>query len=777
MREISRLRMICLWAILCIGGFGPCFATDIADGVSRQLAIARKACLSDIAYRLHFNIPVSKQEPVTGRVAVTFTLKEVGSENLVMDFQGKVSDMVTVNNYRIEANCQQEHIVIPAKMLKKGKNLVALSFVSENKSLNRNDDYLYTLFVPDHARSAFPCFDQPDLKARFSLTLQLPQGWTAISNGKASRNGTLVKFNTTELLPTYLFSFTAGRFFQRTENCNGRPVTVLYRETDPEKTAQLPTIFNQIALSLKWLEAYTGIPYPFQKYDCVILPGYQFGGMEHPGCIQFRDATLFLGKNPTPVEEMNRLNLVAHETAHSWFGDLVTMKWFDDVWTKEVYANFLADKISKEQFPNINHDLSFLKTHYTPALSTDRTAGTHPIQQPLDNLKNAGLLYGNIIYHKAPIMMRKLEERMGEQKLRIGLQQYLQTYRFDNATWDNLIEILHQQAPTAGLKAFDQEWVKGKGVAVVEMDSAVVSNDCFEYVRRLYKPEHISQLLGCWQGKTDLERLHIFMTFYENFIAKRLTVGDFSSALIRALSQEENALVAASLCDYLSVCLNYAKDSLRTNIEMSFENVIRTHPILSVQQTLLRALSRQAQSKEVLEYIYTIWDEQKCSTLNERDYMAMAYHLAIMMPEKWEEILEKQCARLSNDDRKQEFDFVSRGCNPDTTEQTRLFNALLLRENRVIEPYASSLLALLNDGTKEMASNRFITPGLEILQEIQQTGGIFFPLGWCNALLGGHRSREANRLVERFLAAHTDYPAELRSKILQATYLLSQLAE
>lgn len=111
-----------------------------------------------------------------------------------------------------------------------------------------------------------------------------------------------------------------------------------------------------------------------------------------------------------PDEELSRLNLIAHETSHMWFGDLVTMRWFDDVWTKEVYANFMADKIAREQFPNINHDLAFIKSHYPLAFSTDRTQGTHPIQQPLDNMNKAGLLYGNIIYHKAPIMMSKLEK-------------------------------------------------------------------------------------------------------------------------------------------------------------------------------------------------------------------------------------------------------------------------------------------------------------------------------------------------------------------------------
>lgn len=609
------------------------------------------------------------------------------------------------------------------------------------------------------------------------MTLQLPQGWTAISNAKGSHEGEMFEFDTTEPLPTYMFSFTAGRFSQSTGICNGMAVNILYRETDPDKTAQLPTVFRQIELSLRWLEKYTGIPYPFQKYDCVILPGYQFGGMEHPGCIQFSDAVIFLGKSPTPVEEMNRLNLLAHETAHMWFGDLVTMEWFDDVWTKEVYANFLADKISVEQFHGIDHDLSFLKTHYIPALATDRTPGTHPIQQPLGNLKDAGLLYGNIVYHKAPIMMRKLEERMGADNLRDGLRMYLKKYSFGNASWDDLVSILDQQAPEAKLIEFDRQWVKSKGVKVVETDDDTIKGDCFDYVRRLYGKERIVQALHCWRGKSDVQRLGVFMTFYENLIAKRLSAADFATALVDALAEEGTPLVAASLCDYLSVCMNYSGGELRGWIECEMERLMCNHRLKSVRQTLCRALSRKAQSKNVLKRVYSLWSEQKDSSLNERDYMAMAYHLAIMMPGEWKGIVATQRARLSGDDHRREFDFIARGCDPDTATQARLFNELLRKENRAIEPYASSLLALLNDASREPANNRFITPGLEILQEVQLTGDIFFPLSWCNALLGGHCSVEASSLVQGFLNSHPDYPQALRGKILQSAYILSQLAE
>lgn len=208
------------------------------------------------------------------------------------------------------------------ELAENGENAVDVAFTSGDNSLNRNDDYLYTLFVPDHARSVFPCFDQPDLKAVFKLKLDVPEGWETVSSV------------TDQLIPTYLFSFVAGKFSVKKAERSGRTIKALYRETDPDKVAQLDKVFDIADHSIRWFERYTGIPLPFSQYNMVVLPGFQFGGMEHPGAIQFTDHEIFLGKHPTPEEEQTRLELIAHETAHMWFGDMVTMRWFNDVWTK-----------------------------------------------------------------------------------------------------------------------------------------------------------------------------------------------------------------------------------------------------------------------------------------------------------------------------------------------------------------------------------------------------------------------------------------------------------
>ena len=188
-------------------------------------------------------------------------------------------------------------------------------------------------------------------------------------------------------------------------------MTMFYRENDDAKVARnAQKIFDLHTSALEWLEEYTGIKYPFGKFDFALIPAFQYGGMEHPGAILYRESSLMLDESPSINRQLSRASLIAHETAHMWFGDLVTMEWFDDVWLKEVFANFMAAKIVNPNFPEIDHELRFLLAHYPGAYSIDRTAGTHPIQQPLDNLENAGTLYGSIIYQKAPIVMRNLED-------------------------------------------------------------------------------------------------------------------------------------------------------------------------------------------------------------------------------------------------------------------------------------------------------------------------------------------------------------------------------
>src|SRR4029078_6802255 len=197
--------------------------------------------------------------------------------------------------------------------------------------------------------------------------------------------------------------------------------------------------------ALAWLEDYTAIPYPFDTFDFVLIPSFQFSGMEHAGAILYNAASLMLDQSATQNQLLGRASVIAHETAHMWFGDLVTMRWFDDVWMKEVFANFMAAKIVNPSFPEINHELRFLYSNYPAAYDVDRPRGRKAIRPHLANLAGAGSLYGAIIYQKAPIVMRQLEGILGEEPFRDGLREYLRAHAFANATWSDLIGLLDRR--------------------------------------------------------------------------------------------------------------------------------------------------------------------------------------------------------------------------------------------------------------------------------------------------------------------------------------------
>ena len=437
-------------------------------GVSETLAQERAAAIKDLKYELSFTIPADRQAPVRGRSLAEFTLDS--PRRVIFDFAQPADRLAAVRagGRMVPATVRDGHIVIPAEMTRAGVNQVEFEFTAGDEALNRNDEFLYTLFVPSRARLTFPCFDQPDLKARYRLSLITPSGWQAIANGSdASRTlapGTVTTtFAETPPLPTYLFAFVAGKFSIETALRHGRTLRMFHRETDAAKVARnRDAIFDLHARALEWLEDYTDITYPWGKFDFVLIPSFQFGGMEHAAAILYNANGLMLDESATQNQRLDRASVIAHETAHMWFGDLVTMRWFNDVWMKEVFANFMAAKIVNPSFPQLNHDLRFLLAHYPAAYDVDRTAGTNAIRQELANLDEAGQMYGPIIYQKAPIVMRQLELIVGARRFRDGLREYLKRYAYANATWLDLVRILDERT-RENLAEWSRIWVEDRG--------------------------------------------------------------------------------------------------------------------------------------------------------------------------------------------------------------------------------------------------------------------------------------------------------------------------
>lgn len=818
---------------LCAGLCLACSSVSLDPGVSRELAESRKESIDSLRYDLFFSIPVQKDSLITAYEKISFYLDR--PVEVVLDFRSADRAhllSMSANGKDVSAKAGTEHIVVPRRALVQGWNTVEIGFIPEDQSLNRRDDYLYTLLVPDRARTLFPCFDQPDLKALYTLSLELPQSWTAVSNTLVSsesvRSGRkTVSFATTEPLSTYLFSFVAG-VFSRKDYCGHHRIGAYYRETDPARLAQLDEIFRQVDASLDWLEEFTGIPYPFAKYDFVVMPGFQYGGMEHTGATLYNDNTLFLGPHPTVDEQLKRAELITHETSHMWFGDYVTMEWFNDVWTKEVFANYFAAQITAPLFPQINHDLVWLKSYVNSALSQDRTEGRTAIQQPLDNLCNAGLVYNQIIYNKAPVMLRKLVETMGWDAFRDGIREYLHRYAYGNADWDDLISILDSRCED-DLVAFSDVWVKEAGlptirferypdriVAVQEDEKGRVWPQSFmcsldgEEGSRLFEvdfgvgqsrveirldaadrgclrpsvdgraygivvpsEEDLGQMLSDWHlCGDDLQKMSTLMMLRENLFCRRIEWAQWLSMVEKVLVEESDPLLVSTLVSSVDISLVELRQKSvaeARDAEIRLWNLRGLLKEESFRLQLERILFRVASTPEVLGQMRSMWAMRNDPLLSERDYTSLAYLLSLAFAQDAEEILAEQRRRLSNPDRLAQFDFVSRAVSPDPAVRSELFATLLTPEGRRIEPWASAALGYLCHPSCESVA--YIRPGLDVLEEVQRTGDIFFPGNWCDALLQWQVSPSGRAEIESWLSDHSSLKPLLRAKVLEAAWL------
>ncbi len=788
-------------------------------GVSRELAEWRKATIKDVRYELYFDLVEDR-----GVAWLRFNLD--APQEVIIDFRNTdlVRDVTLADSgesIHKECTLANEHIVVPASETRAGRNTISVIFSVDNQSLNRKPDFLYTLLVPDRARTLFPCFDQPDMKAEYNLSLTLPEGWVAVSNTAVSHmEGNTIVFAPTEPLSTYLFSFVAGEFFSRTYDDGNHRFTAYYRETDPKRLAQLDTIFEQVAASLEWLEQYTGIPYPFAKYDLIMLPGFQYGGMEHTGATLYNDSQMFLGENPTLDEELRRMQLIAHETAHMWFGDYVTMEWFNDVWTKEIFANYFAARMTEPLFPDVNHRLNRLKTYTHAAYSEDRTAGRTAIRQDLDNLNNAGLIYGQTIYNKAPIVMDKIVELMGEEAFRAGIQEYLRTYAYGNATWNDLVAILCKHSEE-DIAKFSHAWVdraympmiyltqkggcyhiidnnapwrqrfncyvayKGGKTEIIEVETKfgqghikfprnaeVVIPNCDGrgyglFVLPTETAEWMMEHIG--EVEDDLMRQSMVTMLNEIYEWRKseteCDVQSWLNFLLDYIPCEKNYLIASTLNGYLTkpmLEVGTAEDEARLwEIATTCDNT-------SLSRRLKMTLAHVMRSEQTYAAMYDMWLSQSDKMLNESDAMTLAYEFAVRYPERYNEIYSTQLERITNPDRRNQFEYIIRGTHPDAKVRNALFESLMEPENRRIEPWTATLLGYLNHHLRQKEAVKYIYRGLEEIEEVQRTGDIFFPRNWAGALLGGHTSDEAKAEVERFLNDHPDLNQLLRNKILQA---------
>ncbi len=808
----------------------PIKSPPLEPGISWELAEFRKANLGNIAYQLHFDIPESKADPIPASITISFDLaNEI--DILPIDFnedKEKVTS-ITANGESIEVKHEKEHILVNGSYLNIGINTIKIDFEAGERSLNRNEDYMYTLLVPDRASTLFPSFDQPNMKANYTLSLSVPEHWEAMGNGpladEITENGrTTLFYAQTEKIPTYLFAFVAGNFQSVYDTENNRPMTMLHRETDTAKAARnIPEVFKLHRQSIAWLEKYTGINYPYQKFDFALIPPFQYGGMEHVGAIQYRASSLMQDANASQQQLLGRASLIAHETAHMWFGDLVTMNWFDDVWMKEVFANFMAAKIVNPAFPDLNHDLRFLLAHHPAAMSIDRTEGRHPIQQELENLKQAGNLYGPIIYQKAPIMMRQLEAKLGATNFQKALKQYLQSFAHSNATWDELVAILDQQSE-GDITQWSELWVKEAIFPKIELKQEngklIVNHPDGKFLPQIFTialidagkreditidikeanfsiplSEEFSYIIpnadGMGYGYFPLSeeaisvipaledpilRASAYLNLYEGVLNSahlpRQALHIFKEGLRVETEQQITSRVLGMVS---SIYWRYLSENDRKELGSDWENFIlakwEATEIQGEKSTWFYTYLGMATSEQAAQNMEKWWREEKPVlglSLSESDDTSLATAIAIREVAASEEILAKQPERIKNPDNRKRFEFVSKALSRNSNDRAAFFESLKNAENRQYEPWVTQAMSYLNHPSRQAEALNYLPDALLLLEEIQLTGDIFFPKAWLDTSFSGHNSKEAANIIRTFLQNNPDFNPRLKQKLLQA---------
>lgn len=445
----------------------------LAPGVARALARWRARHYRDVRYELEFRLAPGAAS-VPGVLALSLTLP-AQPVDLVLDWRGRAPHETEVNGAALQPLERSEHLVIARRHLQGGRNRVRLRFeapvAASGAPLVRFRDpedgaeYVYTLLVPADASALFPCFDQPDLKARLRLALELPAGWRAVANAPAEdESAGRVRFAPTAPLSTYLFAFAAGPFAIVARA--GEATRLFVRRTRaPQARAHAHALLGLNRAALEWFAAYFDHPFAFAKYDLVLLPGFPYGGMEHAGATFLDEQRVLLAAPASAADCLRRAQLLLHEAAHQWFGNLVTMRWFDDLWLKEGFAELMAAKALEALAPQFDAWSAFHAAK-SAALQTDATRATTPLRHRLANLADAKSAYSPLVYAKAAALLRQAEFLLGAPLFRRAVRAFLRRHAYGAADSKDLVRAL-ERASGRRLARWAAAWLERRGAPTV----------------------------------------------------------------------------------------------------------------------------------------------------------------------------------------------------------------------------------------------------------------------------------------------------------------------
>ena len=370
-----------------------------------------------------------------------------------------------------------------------------------------------TQFESTNARRAFPCFDEPDLKASFGVTLRVDDSLMAISCGELVRSTKLDDgrredtFADTMVMSTYLVAFIVGEL-EATDpvDVNGVPLRIVHV---PGKGDLTEFGLAAAEFSLRWLVDYYGIPYPAGKLDLIAVPDFAFGAMENLGCVTFRETLLLSDPERTTQAELTRIvDVIAHEIAHMWFGNLVTMDWWNGIWLKEAFATFMQVTTTDAFRPEWRRWDGFC-VERGAAFDTDSLASTRPIEFEVVSPQDAEAMYDVLTYEKGAAVVRMLEQFLGVEQFRSGVNHYLVTNSYGNTTTTDLWDSL-ETATGMPVRAAMDSWIFQGGHPVISVEACTegvtVRQSRFGYGEVESATWHVPIIVRAQVGSETVER-------------------------------------------------------------------------------------------------------------------------------------------------------------------------------------------------------------------------------------------------------------------------------
>ncbi|WP_280277295.1 aminopeptidase N, partial [Nocardia wallacei] len=470
-----------------------------APNLTREQAITRAATISVENYRVELDLtgrPTSAEAPASetffSRSTVTFTATP-GSETFI-DFVGAGVRSAVLNGTSLEIGEYDESVGLTLTGLAERNELVVeadCEYSHTGEGLHRfvdptdNKVYLYSQFETADAKRMFACFDQPDLKATYDITVTAPQDWEVISNGAAletRETGTVVThtFATTPRMSTYLVALIAGPYAKWTDtytDAHGSIPLGIYCRASLAEFMDAERLFTETKQGFGFYHENFGVPYAFGKYDQLFVPEFNAGAMENAGAVTFLEDYVFRSK-VTRASYERRCETVLHEMAHMWFGDLVTMKWWDDLWLNESFATFASVLAQTSATEYSSAWTTFANVEKSWAYRQDQLPSTHPIAADIPDLAAVEVNFDGITYAKGASVLKQLVAYVGLEPFLAGLRDYFADHAYGNATFDDLVGAL-EKASGRDLSGWGAQWLKTTGLNILRPDFEVDADGRF----------------------------------------------------------------------------------------------------------------------------------------------------------------------------------------------------------------------------------------------------------------------------------------------------------